>query len=98
MLLDFDGLTKECMQLQNHGVEKLEESFDTEGEGGVIMDVQVDIGNLQQLERELEVSCKGRVVVSHVVSLFMSNMFIFFIILKLVFNLTVWLNSLVGFG
>lgn len=75
MLLDFDGLTNECMQLQNHGVDKLEESFDTEGEGGVIMDVQVDIGNLQQLERELEVSCKGRVVVSHVVSLFMSNMF-----------------------
>jgi hypothetical protein len=30
---------------------------------------------LQQLERELKVSCKGRVVVSHVVSLFMSNMF-----------------------
>lgn len=46
----------------------MDEIFDTEGEGGVTMDLMVDVENLPHLEKDLELITKGRASVSDVVS------------------------------
>lgn len=65
---DNEGVIFTASQLQAFEVEKVEEHFDTVGEGGVVMDLLVDVENAQLLEKELEVTCKGRVSVSFTVS------------------------------
>jgi uncharacterized YigZ family protein len=52
--------------LQTYGVQKLEEHFDTEGEGGVTMNVMIDAENLQLFENSLELTSKGRASLSDV--------------------------------
>lgn len=56
------------LQLQTYGVQKLEENFDMEGEGGVTMNLMVDAENLRFFEKDLELTSKGRASVSDVVS------------------------------
>lgn len=56
------------LQLQKYDVQKLDEIFDTEGEGGVTMDLMIDIENLPHLERDLELTTRGRASVSDLVS------------------------------
>ncbi|KAG0617421.1 hypothetical protein M758_5G188700 [Ceratodon purpureus] len=52
--------------LQKYDVQKLDESFDTEGEGGVTMDLMIDVENLPHFERDLELTTKARATVSDV--------------------------------
>lgn len=56
------------LQLKQYDVQKLDEIFDTEGEGGVTMDLMVNIENLPYLERDLGLTTKGRASLSDVVS------------------------------
>nr|XP_024379804.1 uncharacterized protein LOC112284326 isoform X1 [Physcomitrium patens]PNR51365.1 hypothetical protein PHYPA_010551 [Physcomitrium patens] len=52
--------------LQAYDVRKLDEVYDTQGEGGVTMDLMVNAENLRPFERDLETNTKGRASVSDV--------------------------------
>ena len=54
------------LQLQKYDVQKVDENYDTQGEGGIIMNLMVDVENLRHLERDLELTTKGRASVSEV--------------------------------
>lgn len=54
--------------LQAHGVQKLEENFDVEGEGGVTMSLMIDAENLRFFEKDVELTSKGRASLSDVVT------------------------------
>lgn len=68
MLESDEGSWHFPLQLQTYGVQKLEEHFDTEGEGGVTMNVMIDAENLHLFENSLELTSKGRASLSDVVS------------------------------
>lgn len=74
------------LQLQKYDVQKLDESFDTEGEGGVTMDLMIDVENLPHFERDLELTTKARATVSDVVSdLFAITLYAFDCLVRLKF-------------